>query len=392
MRIESVDLFYLREPSVRDIADGSQDALIVRVSSEGHEGWGECEASPLTTLASWCAPMSHAACRPVQDALRGFDLRGPEDIRELNRNVRAGSLDLLQAPHMLSGLDSALWDLLGRAFDASVSELLGARETFPKRPYASILFGSNPEETERRGRECQAMGFNAVKFGWGPFGLDSVESDTQHLEAARAGIGDEATLLIDAGTVWRDDVEAAATRLPALQEFGVYWLEEPFVSGALSAYSTLGQRSPMIRLAAGEGATDHHMVEQLVRYGEISVVQIDAGRIGGPTTARDVALMARQRGVEYVNHTFTSNLALAASLAPYWDDPSSDLCEYPVHLSTLAEELTVERVKPDQDGRIAPPEGPGLGVRPDLEAIRRYLVDAEITVNGRVLYRTPSVD
>ena len=67
MKIDSVDLFYLRMPEVLDIGDGSQDALLVRVTADGYVGWGEAEASPLTSIASWIAPMSHSACHPVID-------------------------------------------------------------------------------------------------------------------------------------------------------------------------------------------------------------------------------------------------------------------------------------------------------------------------------------
>ena len=62
MKIESVDFFYLSMPVVTDAGDGSQDALVVRVRAGGIEAWGECEASPLTSIASYVCPMSHGAC------------------------------------------------------------------------------------------------------------------------------------------------------------------------------------------------------------------------------------------------------------------------------------------------------------------------------------------
>src|SRR5687768_2136831 len=61
MKIESVDLFYLSMPTVTDAGDGSQDALLVRVHAGGFTGWGECEASPLTSIAAFVCPMSHGA-------------------------------------------------------------------------------------------------------------------------------------------------------------------------------------------------------------------------------------------------------------------------------------------------------------------------------------------
>jgi L-alanine-DL-glutamate epimerase-like enolase superfamily enzyme len=71
MRIEAVDFFYLSMPEVLDVGDGSQDALLVRVVADGHVGWGECEAAPLVSIASFVCPMSHSACKPVRDSVLG---------------------------------------------------------------------------------------------------------------------------------------------------------------------------------------------------------------------------------------------------------------------------------------------------------------------------------
>ncbi|MDQ3854990.1 MAG: mandelate racemase/muconate lactonizing enzyme family protein, partial [Chloroflexota bacterium] len=114
MRIEAVDFYYLSMPEVLDIADGSQDALLVRVQAGQYVGWGECEASPLVSIASLVCPMSHSACKPVQESVVGQRLDSTDDIRRIGERVREQSLDLLQADHTLSGIDVALWDLLGK--------------------------------------------------------------------------------------------------------------------------------------------------------------------------------------------------------------------------------------------------------------------------------------
>ena len=202
MKIEVVDFFYLSMPEVRDIGDGSQDALLVRVrSDDGHEGWGECEAAPLPSIAAWCCPMSHSACKPVSHSIVGQRVEAPDDIRRLNREVRRNSFDLLQADHTLSGVDMALWDLLGRRTGEPVWSLLGWGESFPKVAYASQLFGDTPAETGAKARRVRAAGFQAAKFGWGPFGQD-LAMDEAHVREARAGLGDGVLLLVDAGTVW----------------------------------------------------------------------------------------------------------------------------------------------------------------------------------------------
>src|SRR5262245_58276695 len=140
MKIEAVDFFYLSMPVVRDVGDGSQDALLARVQAGGYTGWGECEASPLVSMASWNCPMSHSACKPLSVSVLGEELEDPKDIRRINALVRANSFDLLQTDHTLSGVDIALWDLLGKKLNEPVYRLLGYRRAYPKLAYASQLF------------------------------------------------------------------------------------------------------------------------------------------------------------------------------------------------------------------------------------------------------------
>ena len=170
MRIEAVDFFYLAMPEVTDEADGSQDALLVRVAAGGHVGWGECEAAPLPSIAAFVCPKSHGVCRPVGDSVLGKPLRDPSDIARMSAEVAYNSMDLLQAAHTWSGVEMALWDLLGRARGEPVWKMLGYPESHPKTPYASVLFGDTPAETLARAREIRARNFRAAKFGWGPIG------------------------------------------------------------------------------------------------------------------------------------------------------------------------------------------------------------------------------
>jgi L-alanine-DL-glutamate epimerase-like enolase superfamily enzyme len=390
MKIESVDLFYFSMPQVLDIGDGSQDMLLVRVvDSAGGVGWGECEAAPLVSIASLVCPMSHSACKPVAASVIGHTLDSVDDIRRIGNLVRANSMDLLQTDHTLSGIDMAMWDLLGRRLNEPVYRLLGYPKAFPKTPYASLLFADDPQQTLRSGRDLRARGFKAVKFGWGPIGRGALQADVEQFEAAREGIGEDGILLVDAGTVWSGNFDAAKARLDALRRVRATWLEEPFVSGELDAYRKLATESAGVALAGGEGCHNVHMARHMIDYAGIRYVQIDAGRIGGITPAKDVADYARAKGVTYVNHTFTSHLALAASIQPFAGIEQDEICEYPVEPKSLAYEATREHLLPGGDGKISLPETPGLGVTPNVEALRKYLVETEITVAGRVLYRTP---
>ncbi len=391
MRIEAVDLFYLSMPEVLDIGDGSQDALLVRVQAGPYVGWGECEASPLVSIAGLVCPRSHSACKPVRDSVLGQKLDTLDDIRRIGDLVRANGLDLLQTDHTLSGIDVAMWDLMGQKHQAPVYELLGYQRAYPKTPYASQLFGDTAHATLEKARRVRRDGYRAAKFGWGPFGRGSMEADVDQVVAAREGLGPDGILLIDVGAVWGHDIEAARQRLPVLQQCDVTWLEEPFTSGALSAYRELASHSGGVRLAGGEGCHNFSMAQQMLDYAGLGYIQIDAGRIGGISVAKQVADEAYARGVTYVNHSFTSHLALSASLQPYAGLADHVICEYPVEPKSLAVELTREHLLRDAAGQIHLPEAPGLGVSPDPHAIQKYLQEVEIKVNGKVLYRTPQV-
>jgi L-alanine-DL-glutamate epimerase-like enolase superfamily enzyme len=391
MKIDAVDFFYLSMPVVRDVGDGSQDALLVRVQAGGYVGWGECEAAPLVSMASWNCPMSHSACKPLSASVLGQAIDRPDDIGRINALVRSNSFDLLQTDHTLSGIDIALWDLLGKKLNEPVYRLLGYQRAYPKVAYASQLFGDDPQATLRKAQEVSRQGFRAAKFGWGPYGRGTVAEDVDQVQAAREGLGNDTMLLVDAGTVWGDDMTQAEKRLPALQECGAVWLEEPFVSGALGAYRQLASRSGKVKIAGGEGCHDFYQAINMIDLAGLGYIQIDAGRIGGITTARAVAGYAEEKSVQFVNHTFTTSLALSASIHPYAGLEQHSLCEFPVEPSALAREFTKETLVA-KSGLVRLPEKPGLGIEPDLHALRKYLVPVEIKVHGQVAFHSGEFD
>ena len=392
MKIESVDLFYLRMPEVLDIGDGSQDSLLCRVRAGGYVGWGEAVCSPLVGLSAWITPLSHSGCHPVIDSVLGAELNDPSDIAKVYQSVRKNSFyGLLQSDLLISGIEIAMWDCLGRAKSEPIWRLLGYQKSYPKLPYASVLFGDTAQETKQKALTMKQAGFKAVKFGWGPFGTTTVQADAEHIFAARDGIGDDGYLMIDAGTVFKEDVEAAAARLPALHEANVYWYEEPFDGYAISSYAQLSARTPKVALAGGEGAHNAYQGKQLIDDGKVGFIQIDAGYVGGISNAYQIAQYANKKGVKYVNHTFTSQSALSSSLQSFAGLAESDISEYPMEPKLLCQELTTNRIELDKNGMISAPDKPGTGMDINLDAVKKYLVQTQIQVGGKTLYTTPSV-
>lgn len=386
MRIDSVDFFYAAMPEVTLAADGSQDALLVRVTAGGHVGWGECEASPVTSIAAWLTPRSHGVCQPVADSVLGQQLDSPDDIARIAALVERNSMDLLQAVHTWSGVEIALWDLLGHRYEEPVWKLLGGDRTHPKLPYASMLFGETPQQTLEHVKAATIAGFRAAKVGWAGYGEGSIERDRDHLMAAREALGPDGILLVDAGQIWRSDVGAAAVRIPALVEAGATWLEEPFLPLAYREHAALAAQSGPVGIAGGEGAHTVHMATNLIDYADVKFVQIDTGRIGGIGPATAVARHAERNGVTFVNHTFTSHLALSASLQPYASLAEHRIAEYPVEPSPLALDITTSHLEMDANGEISAPDAPGLGLEVAFDRLAPYLRTVEILVDGTALY------
>lgn len=393
MRIDSVEFFYAAMPEVTLEADGSQDALLVRVIGEdGSVGWGECEASPLTSIAAFVTPRSHGVCQPVSASVIGERVSDPGDILRLSQLVARNSMDLLQAAHTWSGVEIALWDLLGRKLEQPVWKLLGYQKNFAKVPYASMLMGDTPQSTLERARDARAKGFRAVKFGWGNYGNADVQDDADHVAAAREGLGPDADLLIDAGQIWGDNVELAIARIPALQKAGATWLEEPFFAHAFKAYAELAKVSGGVGLAGGEGAHTEHMAMNLIDFGSVKFIQVDSARIGGIGPSKIVAEHAVRNDAIYVNHTFTSHLALSASMQAFVGLENHRICEYPVEPKSVAWDLSVEHIEVDANGEIIAPDAPGLGIQIDEQALMPYLREVEIKIDGQVAYESTALD
>jgi len=392
MKIVSVDPFYLRMPEITTAADGTQDTLVVRIRTDrGLEGWGECDASPLVSLAAYCCPMSHGNIISIRESLLGQSVDTPDDVRRLHARALRNGSDIEQIDHAYAGADIALWDLLGKALGMPVYRLLGGSQAFPKLPYASVLFGDTPEATERIARGLKDRGFRAAKFGWGPMGKKDADADVALVRAAREGLGSTPELMVDAGWAWGRDVDAVLDRARRFAPFRLTWLEEPLLPDALPEYGELAERKPAVAIAAGENAATLRQAENYIDQGGLSFLQIDAGRIGGITVARKAAERAAQKGITYVNHTFKSRLSVAAAFHVFADFESFRYLEYPTSGSALSEQLATGAFDRDAQGRVSATDAPGLGVTVHPECLRRFAAPVRIDVGGRTIFSSVDV-
>jgi len=369
MKITNVEGLYLRLPEIEARTDSSQDALIVRITTDaGITGWGEVDASPWVARAIIDAPPSHTLASGLRHLLVGED---PLDIDRLWGRMYEGTLYYGRegaAIQAMAGVDLALWDIKGKALKKPVYELLEGGDRRSLSVYASHLFQPTPEATAERARAAREAGYTAVKFGWEPFGADP-RQDCAYLEAIRRAIGDDMELMLDAGHAW--DARTTLERARLFEPFDLFWMEEPLHPDDLDGYAMVS-RECEIPIAAGEEECTVAGFDRLVEHGGVDIIQVDPSRVG-LTQAMTVALLAQTRGIPVVNHNFTTDINVAASLHLLASVPNAFVLEYCAEPSDLCRSLVRNPIA-IVDGHARVPEEPGLGVEPDPEMIEKYLV------------------
>ncbi|HZW30534.1 MAG TPA: mandelate racemase/muconate lactonizing enzyme family protein [Isosphaeraceae bacterium] len=371
LKITAVEAIYLRLPEVKTQCDSGQDALIVQVTTDaGIVGYGEVDSNPMAAKGCIEGPYSHTATTGLAHVLIGEDPFRTEYLwhKMYRANIYAGRRGI--GIHAMSGIDLALWDIKGKALGLPVWKLLGGGFTRRLRPYASSLFGATPAETGERARRFADQGFTAVKFGWDPMGQDA-ETDVALVREARAGLGPDLDLMIDAGLVY--DAKTAIQRAKAFEPYHPFWFEEPLLPDDYLGYAKLSASTPL-RIAAGEEESERKSFLQLMDVGRIDVVQVDLTRCGGFTEAIKIAALAADRGLPIVNHGFTTYLNVAAALHFLASIPNTlGLLEFVVEEGTTLRQAITEVIRAES-GFVAVPEAPGLGIELIPEGIAKFRV------------------
>ncbi len=280
--------------------------------------------------------------------------------------------------HTISGVDIALWDLLGKATGQPVGRLLGGRYRERVRAYASLLM-QEPEPLADHLRGVKEEGFRAFKIGWGPFGRHDAKTDEAIVRAARQAIGPESLLMVDAGAsdaFWKQGYKWALRTADMLAEYNVTWFEEPLHPDALNDYVELRRRSP-VAIAGGEVLTRRQSFQPWLQAGAFDIVQPDVTKVGGISEERRIAWMARENGVRFIPHGWNTAVGLAADLQLASAFPDTDLIEY-LTGSPFIDDIAVGGWHLDTDGMLAIPSGPGLGLQLDSDAVAGYAGDQRL--------------
>jgi len=370
MKITNVEGIILRLPERQAVADGTQDDLLVRIETdEGIVGYGEVDTSPEVGKAAIDAEMSHGTCYGLREVLIGMDPFDIEQIWELmyRKTNYYGRLGVVM--HAMSGVDMALWDILGKAIGKPVHKLLGGSFCGDVRAYASMLMPETAQEVREMAGRYVEQGFTAVKLGYGPLGKD-VRKDVELAAAAKEAAGRDIEVMIDIGHGYTLKMAMQAAR--EFESLGIYWMEEPFPPEAIADYQRLCD-STALRIAAGEQDVGRWTFRRLIWDAHLDVIQPDISRVGGLSEAKRIAYMAHEVNRVCVPHAFRTGVLVAACLHLIAAIPNSAFLEFSVTDSALRRELLVEPFRV-VNGRVAVPTKPGLGIEINPETVKKYAI------------------
>jgi len=319
-----------------------------------------------------------AALAVLEPLYRGENPLEPERVSEkLHQNTfwlgRGGSIT-----HTISGIDIALWDLLGQVTGQPIGRLLGGRFRERVRPYASILM-EQPKALVHRLRAIKSTGFRAFKIGWGPFGRENSKVDEAIVSAAREAVGPDSLLMVDAGAsdaFWPQGYKWALRTAEMLADYDVAWFEEPLRPDAMNDYIELRRRS-RVPIAGGEVLTRRQSFQPWLQAGAFDIVQPDVTKVGGISEERRIAWMAQENGVRFIPHGWNTAIGLAADLQLASAFPDTDLVEY-LNGSPFVDEIALGGWQLDSDGMLPISNSPGLGVKLNFEAVAKYTGGAKL--------------
>lgn len=364
MKISHIETYVARMPLVNagdapmigGVARTAVEMLLVRIDTdEGVTGWGEgfghrVWPATRTALDRMIAPqLIGRDPRPIHAVMDGL-------MRAFHGAGRAGPV-----LYALSAIDIALWDIAGKLANLPLYRLLGGGGRADLPAYASLLRYGKAAALEPRIAEALERGYRLVKIH---------EVDADIIGAARRAAGADVPLMVDCSTPWT--AAEALAKCRELQAFDLEWLEEPVWPPEDHA-GLARVRTGGIPVAAGENVGTVFEFHHLFERESLDVAQPSVTKVGGVTEMLKVFNLAETFGVRVVPHSAYFGAGLLASI---------HVC------AAQARDVWVERFYCDFEetpygaaidpasGRIAVPQGPGLGVDPDMRILKRLLIDA----------------
>jgi len=396
-KIEKVEVFILRVPLGPDRFWSSQSAfpernsLLVKVSSGKKCGWGE---------AGHYGPPEPVAAA-IQHVLAPRIIGLAVQPRVVSEGLYCFSRDFGQRGtyvEAISGIDVALWDLLGHLLDAPVCKLLGGSFRDQVKVYASACcYRHNSEDpstidVEQSVRDAaeeaaslKSEGFKAMKMF---VGLLPIRQDLQRVSAVREAIGPEMGLMVDSNHAY--SLPTAICFASALEKYDVRWLEEPLVPEDLQGYQDLRSKTK-VAVSGGEGSFMRFGFRDLLsnpRGPCVDIAQPDISACGGLSEFVRIVALASSFGVPVVPHVWGSAVALAAALhavatlplTPFTANPvfleNEPMIEFDRNQNPLRDELLIDHKWTVSDAGTleVPMKRPGLGIEVDESLVAKFHV------------------
>jgi len=344
-----------------------QHCLVEITCEDGTVGWGECLGP---------AQANAAVVKTYATGMIGTDPLANEELwlTLYNRLRDQGQRGL--SVTALSGIDIALWDIKGKHYGAPICELLGARYRDSVRAYATGSFRRDGvdrvQDVAEEVRGYAKEGFHGVKI---KIGFD-VEEDLRVIAAVRESIGPDRRLMIDANHGY-DLLEALDVGRRATA-FGIDWFEEPVLPEQIGTYRAVREGQPL-PVASGENWHGRYAMLEPLQTRAIDICQPDICAVGGFTEIRKVADLAAIHGVRLVPHVWGTAVCIAASLQfmaslapnPPRREPIEPIMEFDRTRNPFRQAVVTTPLE-HVDGVVQIPDGPGLGIDIDRQALADY--------------------
>ncbi len=384
MKITNVEAFWLRCPIPKEKQHRSDYGLltdfdmtlVVVTTDTGLQGFGEAKAA--VGSSGVCASIVTCVEQELKPLLIGKDARhisriwehvynGTRDHYALSRGRKFPILSRRGLTiSAMSGIDTALWDLKGKALGVPVVELLGGACRDTMEAYASGGWAS----AEKIGEQLNGYiekGFKGVKMRVGIMD-ETVGESVKRVRAARAAIGEHIKLMTDAHGTF--SVPEAKQFCRGVEDCNLYWFEEPISPD--NRHGTAEVRAATsIPIAVGESEYTAFDVRDLIEVRALDVVQPDSAIIGGITESMRVAQLAHAYQLELAPHCWGSAFSFMAGVNVAFASPAAVVIEFSLGGNPMMYELVNEKITVE-NGMLSAPTVPGLGLTPNWDFVREF--------------------
>lgn len=378
MKLTGIETFVVGNPPPHF---GGRYFVFVKLSTDnGSTGLGE----------AYCVPFSpHLVARMCEDVFaRYMEGQDPHDIESMWRRVYSSGFTQhpdLTLMGVMSALEMACWDIVGKEAGQPVYKLLGGQVHESLRSYTYIYprpgdatdVYHDPDLAAERAQLYLDMGFDALKFDpAGPYSafdgrqlsLEALDLSERFCKTLREAVGSRADLLF--GTHGQMTAAGAIRLAKRLEKYDPLWLEEPVPPDAPEEMARVA-RATSIPVACGERLTTKYDFARLLDCGAAAILQMNLGRVGGLLEAKKIAGMAEVRHVQIAPHLYCGPVVGAANVQLATCSPNFLILESIEDWGGFHAKILKTPMKFEQ-GRVVPPTAPGLGIELDEEVARAH--------------------